>query len=730
MAEKTIKTKILLRYDVLSAWNEANPWLKAGEVAIVAIPANSNELNINGTTPPQILFKVGEGYFKDLPYASGKAADVYSWAKEAKLSIAKSGEGNVVSGIEWDATANGGKGGIKFTTASVATSAELKGVQDRLTVIEGTGEKSRITLLEEGLAATDKLIAESKAVWEKDDNTTYTFSQNGKSFTVTPSEGEGKTITFDYLTADEIKAKIEAYDYQNAEAVKAIVESYKYTTIESLNNYYTKGEIDAKGFLTEHQSLANYYNKTEAEGLVSPKADKSYVDEELVKKANASALNDYYTKTEIDGQVDGLELLISGLDTKLEGALEDIEDIYGENGEIATIKGNITDLTNNKADKTELASYETVANADLVRGRVSTLEGHFGIDGRVTVAEGKISELEGAVKTIMNGTDAEKIDSLNDLIEWADEHAPEVASIKEDIEANAEAIEGLKGSKADKTDLDSYYNKDAIDGKVSALEGQISGVDGKLASYETLEEANKVRGRVDTLESGIKTLNETTVPALDNRITEVEKIKVTSTSVTDGTNTFNKYDDTELAGKVTAVENEFKTVTVDGTETKGRVVTLEEKVTALEAKPFDTYATKDAVKEVADAVKVINETTIPGINNTISTLATKSELSSVEGKVDGVIADYLKGADKTELQGNIDKKQDIITDLDAIRSGAAAGATAVQQSAIADMLTKTEAATTYETIDNVKSVSDRVKVVEDNFADWAIIWDCGGASNN
>lgn len=87
---------------------------------------------VDSVVAPQILFKVGPGAFMDLPWASGRAADVYSWAKQSGLSINKDGTGNVVSGIEWDSKANNGKGGIKFTTAAIATSEGLENVQGRL----------------------------------------------------------------------------------------------------------------------------------------------------------------------------------------------------------------------------------------------------------------------------------------------------------------------------------------------------------------------------------------------------------------------------------------------------------------------------------------------------------------------------------------------------------------------------------------------------------------------
>jgi hypothetical protein len=50
------------------------------------------------------------------------------------------------------------------------------------------------------------------------------------------------------------------------------------------------------------------------------------------------------------------------------------------------------------------------------------------------------------------------------------------------------------------------------------------------------------------------------------------------------------------------------------------------------------------------------------------------------------------------LDAAITTKQNTISDLETIRSGASAGATAVQPAAISDMETKTNAAATYQPI--------------------------------
>ena len=95
MAIKTLNTRIQLKYDTLAHWqSEATAdkgallVLKKGELGIVEIPTSSP--TAEQVTPPAILFKVGDGTtkFKDLPWTSALAADVYAWAKKVNPDVA------------------------------------------------------------------------------------------------------------------------------------------------------------------------------------------------------------------------------------------------------------------------------------------------------------------------------------------------------------------------------------------------------------------------------------------------------------------------------------------------------------------------------------------------------------------------------------------------------------------------------------------------------------------
>lgn len=81
MNEKIFLGRMQLKGDSLENWLSANPVLLENEVAIVTVPAESGAV----AQEPAILFKVGDGTtdFKGLPFVSGKAADVYDWAKAA-----------------------------------------------------------------------------------------------------------------------------------------------------------------------------------------------------------------------------------------------------------------------------------------------------------------------------------------------------------------------------------------------------------------------------------------------------------------------------------------------------------------------------------------------------------------------------------------------------------------------------------------------------------------------
>lgn len=145
MANKELKARLSLKYDLLSEWQKTttagqggNLVLNKGEVAFVEIPSGSS---LEQTVPPAIMFKVGNGTdaFKDLPWVSGVAADVYAWAKKSGIEVETSGSGSFVSNVSWNASNN------KLT---ITKSSSLSGYVPTTRTVAGHALSANITVEE------------------------------------------------------------------------------------------------------------------------------------------------------------------------------------------------------------------------------------------------------------------------------------------------------------------------------------------------------------------------------------------------------------------------------------------------------------------------------------------------------------------------------------------------------------------------------------------------------
>lgn len=94
MAEKILQTRIQLKYDTYENWSTANPVLKKGEMAVATIGKSPTQA-VDSVTAPQVILKVGDGTtaYKNLPFASALAADVYNWAKSSDVAIEEGTDG-------------------------------------------------------------------------------------------------------------------------------------------------------------------------------------------------------------------------------------------------------------------------------------------------------------------------------------------------------------------------------------------------------------------------------------------------------------------------------------------------------------------------------------------------------------------------------------------------------------------------------------------------------------
>lgn len=84
MAEKSLQTRIQLKYDSYEKWLASDLILKAGEAAICTVPTGTTADGV--ALPPATLIKIGTGTqkFSELPWLQAVASDVYAWAKAAE----------------------------------------------------------------------------------------------------------------------------------------------------------------------------------------------------------------------------------------------------------------------------------------------------------------------------------------------------------------------------------------------------------------------------------------------------------------------------------------------------------------------------------------------------------------------------------------------------------------------------------------------------------------------
>lgn len=126
--------------------------------------------------------------------------------------------------------------------------------------------------------------------YKKSETYSQTEINNKFSGVYTKTEADGK-FALQSAMETALAGKVDnatLEGYYTKEQVDGIVDD-----LATADNVYTKGEVDAK----IASELEPYAKTTAVEGLVAPKADKSYVDTELGKKANSA---DVYTKTQVD----------------------------------------------------------------------------------------------------------------------------------------------------------------------------------------------------------------------------------------------------------------------------------------------------------------------------------------------------------------------------------------------------------------------------------------------
>lgn len=385
MAEHILNTRITLKYDTYENWQKSTLVLKAGEVAICAVPSGVTVAGI--AKPPAVLQKIGDGVhvFKDLPWLQAVASDVHTWAKEASKPTYAANE---ITGLD------------------TYISGQIQDTDTQYTIVKGDNDY------------TYKLMSRAKGA-ENYSTEVATLSIPNPSADINAL----KALVGDTAVATQISEAIAALKLSDTYEQKGAAAAVKTALLgDAAEAYNTLGKLEdaviaAQASADEKTTMAaveakDYATKTEAQGYATAVvgADADTADKSTVKgaKAYAKDLNDA-TNTRVEA----------------------LETAIGEGGSVSSqIDAKIAEL-----DVAEVA----VGTGEIIE-KISQTDGKISVSKRALVA-GDIPTIEQSQVNGLAGALAAKQDTLAFQSNNYDKETNKVIT-KSDLDT---AIAGLTG---------------------------------------------------------------------------------------------------------------------------------------------------------------------------------------------------------------------------------------------------------------------------------------------
>ena len=389
---KQINTRIQLKHDSLTNWNQSSIVLKPGEVGVAYVDVATKDAKGNIIHFPTALLKVGENKenstatFKDLPFVSALAADVYGWAKENGIYVEVTGEGEAIANVEWKATETHPNGALVITKTNVVTPSELE------TALADYYTKTEIDNLFAGYYTKSEIDDKIQTI----NGTNSGLAERVESLETTRT-GHGDIVT--HNVAEFATAA------QGALAEAAASKTY----VDGEFAKYTKTD-ELPTDLGDFTNNAGYAKTSDVNVELNKKADKTQVATDIAEAiaplATTEALNGVKaiaeaarTESEVDGQIDAK---ISALNLATT-----YEPIGAETRAKAYADGLITDAN--------LGQYTTEQEVkDIVDG------------------------------VIAGAADSETYNSLTKLVDYIDAHGGEASEMAQAIETLEGDVKNLK----------------------------------------------------------------------------------------------------------------------------------------------------------------------------------------------------------------------------------------------------------------------------------------------
>lgn len=437
--EKILNTRVQLKYDSYANWTSttlgdnkgANFVLKAGEIGICYLPTDYSEKQVVGSQPPQILFKVGNGAAKFFELPWASAKAADVYEWAKQASLPVTKIGN--GNVVAGIEWDEGSKGIKFTTTSVATSEGMEQLANRVTAIENN-------------YATDVELAAAV-----------------EAINIAIAAKADKTYVDEQLALKVNTSDFNAFKTENTAAIGtakseaiAAAKTETETQVGALRDGAVKDNADVIAAIRDHDSVDSF-------------ADV------MTEMTKYQLVGDYATKAEAQGYADAKDEAIAAAKKAGDDAQSDLNSYKTANDAAVALK----------ADQTALDAVSAVANAAATQTALAE---------EIARAQAAEKANADAIVRLTNGVSQEEIDGVNDLINYVNEHGPEVEQMQQDIAANTAAV----SAEATRADTEEKRlaglisaNDTAIKANADAI-AALNAADGKVANAEKADTASSL----------------------------------------------------------------------------------------------------------------------------------------------------------------------------------------------------------------------------------------------
>lgn len=454
MATNTLNTRIQLKYDSWTAWEAVKETFKPlkGEICIV-----NPGTKLNDATAVPCLMKVGDGtnFWKDLPWISALAADVYAWAKKSTpdwndfpalpLTVIDNGTGKFVTNVEYsDDTITIHRGDVAWEDITNAPG---------LGVMSATGEKAIVVTGDTDVTITLKIAEEANA-----GSVRLSQSDHGLVADVAPFDiGLGNVNNTADVDKPVSTAQAEAIAAALAEAKKHADDNDANTAHTHVNG--TGTVVTAAGGIDGEVAVnLNIGIKLENEYLVI--YDKTS-NTEIAKMSAADLVEDsYLSDVAVDDSTSVLKFtftLNDGTSREVDVDLTDLVDVYTGEDE-GTVKV-VVDGYKISAEVKE----KTLTNAHIADNAAIAVSK---IDGLAAVAtSGAYTDLTGLPTLGALATKDKIVEAdINGTIGVAKitNFAAEVKAVKVDAAGHADSAAAATNDGNNENIVETYARKDAL----------------------------------------------------------------------------------------------------------------------------------------------------------------------------------------------------------------------------------------------------------------------------